>query len=179
MLDHFIDIDALGPRICIIGPSSSGKSTLATLIGQKTNRKVVHLDQLAHEPNTDWRRRSNMEFIADHDTAIMGDSWIIEGNYQICMPQRFERATSVIWLDPSLFGCICRYLIRCIKSEHNRVGKLQGSTKEFNWALIKHTWFKYPKNKIIYKKILEPFQDRLIKINSMHDLNQYIKHWGL
>ena len=26
---------------------------------------------------------------------------------------------------------------------------------------------------------LEPFQDRLIKINSMHDLNQYIKHWGL
>lgn len=53
MLDHFIDIDALGPRICIIGPSSSGKSTLATLIGQKTNRKVVHLDQLAHEPNTD------------------------------------------------------------------------------------------------------------------------------
>jgi adenylate kinase family enzyme len=179
MLRHLINIDALGARVCIIGPSNSGKSTLANLIGMKRGIKAVHLDQLAHESDTDWQRRNDTEFVADHDAEIHGDAWVIEGNYSICMPQRFGRATSIIWLDPSLIGCTFRYVMRSIRNDANRVGKLRGSKKEFSLALLKYTWLNYPKNKIKYSRILEPFEERLVKIDSMNDLNQYIMHWGL
>jgi adenylate kinase family enzyme len=47
-------LDDLGPRICIVGPSNSGKSTLATAIGRARGLPVVHLDQLYHRADTDW-----------------------------------------------------------------------------------------------------------------------------
>ena len=40
----------LGQRICILGPSSSGKSTLAAAIGDACGLEVVHLDLLHHLP---------------------------------------------------------------------------------------------------------------------------------
>jgi adenylate kinase family enzyme len=176
---QIIELSSLGPRICIIGPSNSGKSTLAALIGRKTAGKVVHLDQLAHKPHTNWERRNDAEFLAAHDSEIRNDAWVIEGNYGICMPQRFDRATAVIWLDPPLVGCTFRFFMRSLRNDMNRVGKLQGSKKEFSLALLKYTWFNYPKNKLKYTKLLESFEGNFIKIDSLHDLNQLIDSWGL
>jgi len=43
----------LGTRISTMGPSNSGKSTLAEAIGRARNLEVVHLDRLRHLPHTD------------------------------------------------------------------------------------------------------------------------------
>ena len=40
----------------------------------------VHLDQLAHVPNTNWQRRSDEELISEHDGVIASDKWVIDGN---------------------------------------------------------------------------------------------------
>jgi len=88
-----MDLSELGNRICILGPSNSGKSTLADAIARKRNLEVVHLDLLFHLPNTDWEQRPKGEFMALHDTAIAGERWVMDGNYAIGMPQRFQRAT--------------------------------------------------------------------------------------
>lgn len=50
-------LEDLGQRICILGPSNSGKSTLASAIGRKCGLTVIHLDQLYHRPGTDWEPR--------------------------------------------------------------------------------------------------------------------------
>lgn len=47
----------LGDRICILGPSNSGKSTLADAIARKRGLEPIHLDLLHHLPNTDWEPR--------------------------------------------------------------------------------------------------------------------------
>ena len=94
-----IQLADLGERICILGPSNSGKSTLAEAIARKRSLEVVHLDLLYHLPNTDWEVRPTDEFVALHDAAITGERWVIDGNYSKCMPQRFLRATGLILLD--------------------------------------------------------------------------------
>lgn len=45
-MQNTISLSSLGPRICILGPSNSGKSTLATAIARKCDLRPVHLDQL-------------------------------------------------------------------------------------------------------------------------------------
>ncbi|WP_446469952.1 GTPase [Xenorhabdus stockiae] len=86
-----MQLSDLGNRICIMGPSNSGKSTLANAISKKCNLKVTHLDQLFHLPNTDWQERSADEFISLHDMAIKEESWVIDGNHTKYFPQRLSR----------------------------------------------------------------------------------------
>ncbi|WP_237387680.1 GTPase [Xenorhabdus sp. Sc-CR9] len=100
----------LGNRICVIGPSNSGKSTLANAISRKCNLKAIHLDQLFHLPNTNWQERSVDEFVLLHDMAIKEESWVIDGNYSKCLSQRLSRATGVILLDVSTPSSLLRYV---------------------------------------------------------------------
>lgn len=81
-----MELSELGTRICVLGPSNSGKSTLAAAIGRKLGIEVVHLDQLHHVPSSDWQPRPANEFLALHDEAINREQWVMEGNYSSCMP---------------------------------------------------------------------------------------------
>ena len=175
-----IALEQLGQRICILGPSNSGKSTLNYTLAQKLGVPGIHLDQVAHIPNTAWERRPDEEFIAEHDKLIAQDGWVIDGNYSVTMEKRLARATSVIWLDPNLLTCIWRYLIRCRKDPDQLFGRLDGATREFSWGLIHWTLRQYPKNRLKYKKFLEACQNiPVIKIGTMRELNAYYKAWGL
>ena len=60
-------VDDVGSRRCIMGPSNSGKSTLASAIERTRGPPIVHLDQIYHKPNSDWQPRAAEEFIALHD----------------------------------------------------------------------------------------------------------------
>ncbi|MCL9666836.1 hypothetical protein L2C91_00265 [Rosenbergiella epipactidis] len=75
-----VSLDDLGQRICIVGPSKSGKSTLAKAIGLKKSLPIIHLDQLHRQPNSQWVPRAPEEFLQLYDMAIARSSWVIEGN---------------------------------------------------------------------------------------------------
>lgn len=119
-------LDDLGPRICIMGPSNSGKSTLATAIGRARGLTPIHLDLLYHIPNTDWQPRTDEEFIALHDEALSGASWVIDGNYSGCLPQTLARATGLILLDTSTATSLLRYRRRS-RLERDRPDGLEGA----------------------------------------------------
>jgi adenylate kinase family enzyme len=104
----------LGDRICILGPSNSGKSTLAVAIGDRLGLPVVHLDRLYHLPDTDWQPRAAGDFLALHDAAVAGERWVMDGNYSIGLPQRIGRATGVILLDVSTLRSLGRYFRRSL-----------------------------------------------------------------
>ncbi len=94
-----ISLNELGPRICILGPSNSGKSTLAQAIASKVKRPIIHLDQLYHFPDTQWQAREEAEFRELHLNAISGESWVMDGNYVRTLPERLTRASGLILLD--------------------------------------------------------------------------------
>lgn len=172
-------LESLGNKICIIGCSSSGKSTLADKLSKQLNIPVHHLDLLAHYPNSKWERRSNDELITAHSEILKSDAWIIEGNYSICMPERFKEATAIIWLDANVIAAAYRYLKRCLKIGHDRVGILPGAQTEFRLWMVKHILFTYPQNRASYKQLLESYQDKTLYVSNMKKLNQYYRTWRI
>lgn len=145
----------IGDRICIIGFSSSGKSTLAENIGKKKNIQYFHLDQLAHIPNTNWQRNDIKEFQKAHDEAIAGDKWVIDGCYSKLMPQRFARADTLIFIKMSRFGCLYRFIKRAFRKDTHRSGMLEGGIETLNTNMIKYILFKAPKKLKSYDEVIK------------------------
>ncbi|WP_430391792.1 AAA family ATPase [Dyella sp. 20L07] len=168
----------LGERICILGPSNSGKSTLAEAIARKRNLKAIHLDQLYHLPNTDWEPRPTEEFLALHDKMIAGDRWIMEGNYSSCLPQRLVRATGVIVLDISTMTSLFRYMRRTLFERH-RVGALEGRKDSLKWDMIRYIVVTTPGNRYrqieLYRQIGLP----KIRLRSVREINEQHREWDL
>ncbi|WP_230671627.1 hypothetical protein [Rathayibacter sp. Leaf248] len=120
----------------MIGPSTSGKSTLAAAIGHSRDLPVVHLDQYRHRPGTAWVERPDDEFAALHGDAVRGERWVIEGNYSRWLPERLERATGVVLLDATTPTTVFRYLRRAW-SPGDRIGGLEGTRDRVSLAMLR------------------------------------------
>ncbi|WP_420155213.1 hypothetical protein [Siphonobacter sp.] len=173
-----MDLSELGDRICILGPSNSGKSTLAQAIGQKCNLEVIHLDQFYHWPHTNWQVRPRDEFVALHEAAIAGDRWVIDGNYTVCMPQRFQRAIGLILLEVSTLTSLVRYFYRTL-FQSNRPGNLEGGQDSIKWAMIHHILVVTPKNRKRYTQLFNQAELPKIRLTSRREINQCYLDWGL
>lgn len=128
-------LDELGPRICILGRSNSGKSTLAEAVGRKLGLPPVHLDQLRHQPDTHWQFRPLEDFLFLHDAAIRRERWVVEGNYSVCLPGRLERATGLIVLNVSTLTSVVRYVRRTV-SRGYRAGNLTGAKNSVEASML-------------------------------------------
>jgi adenylate kinase family enzyme len=171
-------LDGLGPRICIMGPSNSGKSTLATVIGCARNLTPVHLDQLYHQPHSDWQPRPEEEFIGLHDNAILGERWVMDGNYSRCLPQRLARATGFVLLDTSTANGLLRYLRRSWY-ERRRFGGLEGGRDSVKWGMVRHIVITTRKNRRRYAEMFEQVGLPKIKLMTSRRLAEFYRAEGL
>jgi adenylate kinase family enzyme len=101
-------------RIMIVGPAGSGKSTLAQDLGGVLDLPVIHLD--AHywlpgwvEPPLDvWRERVRQ--------LVLGETWIIDGNYSDTFDLRLAVADTIVFLDLPRHICLSRVIARSIRT---------------------------------------------------------------
>lgn len=173
-----MQLSDFGERICVLGPSNSGKSTLAAAIARKRGFEAVHLDQLYHFPKTDWVVRPTDEFVALHDAAISGDRWVMDGNYSRCMPQRFLRATGLILLDISTPASLFRYYRRTLFA-YERAGALEGGRDSIKWEMIYHIAVVSPKNRKRYANMFHEIDLPKVRLASVHAIKQCYQRWGL
>ncbi|WP_428377622.1 hypothetical protein [Lichenicoccus sp.] len=171
-------LDGLGRRICIMGPSNSGKSTLATAIARARGLPAIHLDQLYHRPNTNWRPRPDEEFIALHDKAILGASWVMDGNYSRCLPQRLARATGFILLDTPVAVSLFRYLRRSW-FDAERPGGLEGGSDSVKWAMVSHIVGTTRKNRRRYAEMFDRSSLPKIRLGTARELARFYLSEGL
>lgn len=167
-----------GDRICILGPSNSGKSTLADAIARKRGLTPIHLDLLFHLPNTDWLQRPRDEFIALHDAAIASERWVMDGNYSVCMPQRFQRATGLILLDISTPASLLRYFRRTL-FEKERRGALEGGRDSIKWDMIHHIAVTTPKNRSRYRATFDQVNLPKLQLSSVRAIKKCFQDWDL
>lgn len=89
-------------RISIVGGSGSGKSTLCNILSKELNLPAIHLDAINY--NANWVEIDKTQ----RDEIILNksleDKWIIDGNYNKTIAERFNKADLIIWLDYSTFA---------------------------------------------------------------------------
>jgi adenylate kinase family enzyme len=171
-------LDGLGPRICILGPSNSGKSTLAEAIGRARDLPLVHLDQLYHLPDTDWQPRARAEFVALHDAAIEAPRWVMDGNYSGTLPQRLSRATGFILLDVSTTISLFRYFRRSW-FERDRRGALEGGKDSVKWSMIHHIAVTTRSNRKRYDEMFARVSVPKVMLRTPQELAAFYRETGL
>ena len=172
-------LENLGPRIVVLGPSNSGKSTLATAVAKQLDCPIIFLDQLRHVPNTDWEVRPYSEFKMLHAKAISQDAWVMDGNYSALFEDRFKRATGIIFLRSNRFLRFYRYLKRTLTAGTDRIGGLAGGKDSIKWEMIDWVLFKSKKNSDRYLKMARATALPIVEVQSAKQLNAVYKAWGL
>jgi hypothetical protein len=173
-----VALDELGDRICIMGPSNSGKSTLADAIGRKNRMQIIHLDLLHHLPGTNWEPRPFLEFRELHDEAIKATRWVIDGNYSQLLPQRLARATGFILLDVSTCLSLFRYIRRSLFPK-DRIGTLEGGKDSVKWAMLRHIAIATPKNRARYSALERTIELPKVNLMSARQIDACYSAWGL
>ncbi len=167
----------LGRRIMILGPSSSGKSTLAQALSRRLSVPAIHLDQLRHLPETDWQERPDAEFHSLHDAAILQPEWVMDGSYSVLMPQRLARATGMIVVDDHYVKRFGRYFWRSTL-QRRRAGGLEGNRDSIKWAMISWIWkTRYHSAKARQRAVESGLP--YVFCHSMNELKTLYRQWGL
>ena len=174
-----LELESLGRRIVVLGPSNAGKSTLAVALSRKLNVEAIHLDQLQHLPNTDWQVRDEAEFARLHDEAILGDQWVMEGNYSRLMPQRLARATGAILVTSSRWLRLSRYFRRTLFNRADRAGHLEGAQDSVKWGMVDWILFKTRNSAGKYSEILHNSGLPLVECHTAKALNTLYREWNL
>ena len=164
----------LGERICIMGPSNSGKSTLANAIARAQGLAAVHLDQLHHLPHTDWVPRPYDAFAALHHKAVERARWVIEGNYSRLLPERLARATGFVLLDVSTTVSLYRYVRRCW-FDRDRHGALEGARDSVKVDMIRHIVRATRVNRRRYETIFRDISLPKVRIDTATSLADFYR----
>jgi adenylate kinase family enzyme len=172
-----LPLETLGPRIMICGTSNTGKSTLAAAIGTRRGFEVVHLDRLRFLPDTDWVQRPDAEFARLHDAAILGERWVMDGNYSLLTPQRIARATGIVLLGDNRWACLARYFRRTLFQRH-RPGGLDGTRDSVKWEMISWVLTATPRVHR-YRATLSAAGLPFVETRSMGELRRLYEAWGL
>lgn len=109
----------IGRRIQVVGPSCSGKSTLAERLAECLGLPFIELDALFWRPG--WVEPSAEEFGLALREATGGEGWVVAGTYsRHTVPAFWERLETVVWLDFPLRVTVPRIVRRSWQRSHRR-----------------------------------------------------------
>lgn len=162
-------------RICIIGGSGTGKTTLSNNLGKELNLPVYHIDGIHHLK--DWKIRDKEERDKIILEKVAESKWIIDGTYRSTLQQRLEKADSVIYLDYSTFAQIIGVLKRFIKNHGKEKEEIPGCKEQMNWNffLLVLNWRKNKREEILEKiNIID--NNKVYVFNNRKQLNKWYKN---
>lgn len=125
-----------GRRIVIVGPTCSGKSTLAATLAERLDMPFVELDALFWQ--RDWVESDDETFRAKLEQATAGTGWVTAGGYRrVSEHVTWPRAETMIWLDFRLPLVLRRVLKRSWRRWRDKE-LLWGTNYERFWTQLYH-----------------------------------------
>lgn len=172
----------IGKRINVVGTTGMGKTTLVSQIAEILEIKHVEMDFLFWQEN--WAQPKDEDFLPKVEEALMGGSWVIDGNYTRARGIIWKDIDSVIFLDYSMAVALLRVSFRSIKRIITRE-KIWGKNYEsFKGAFFSKnsliiwliTTF-YRRRKIYYEfMVSKEFEHiKFIKFNRPSQIKKWLK----
>ena len=163
-------------KISIVGGSGSGKSTLCNILSKELNLPAIHLDAINF--NANWVEIDKTERDKIISTKSLEDKWIIDGNYNKTLKERFDKADLIIWLDYSTFMQLKGVLKRYFKTRNNERPEIPGCKERLNFTFIKYV-ATYNKNKrhVIAENLKDIPNDKILIFKRQKDLNKWLKEF--
>jgi adenylate kinase family enzyme len=101
-------------RISVVGNSGSGKTTMAAGLAAALGIPHLELDSVFHQAG--WQALPREEFRAAVREFAAGEAWVIDGNYSSALRDiLWERADTVVWLDPPRYRVMARLAWRTLR----------------------------------------------------------------
>ena len=151
-------------RILVVGPTASGKTTVARRLSEQFYLPHVELDVLHWGPN--WTIQE--DFLVQVERTIEGDTWVIEGDYVRAIRKAWPRADLVVWLDDPfatvLYRLLRRTLMRQSRSERIFNDNLESLRVTFfsRNSLILWLVQTYSKRKRLFTELADEYPDILV-----------------
>ncbi|CZT35062.1 AAA family ATPase [Rhizobium sp. 9140] len=102
-------------RICVIGCSGGGKTTLARSLGQRLDLPHISMDRVFFWlPG--WKKRDRVEERALIQKAVTAERWIMDGTGSSSFDLRMPRTEVVLWLRLPRWLCLLSVFRRVLKS---------------------------------------------------------------
>jgi adenylate kinase family enzyme len=100
-------------RICVVGTTGSGKTTLAGELAQRLHMPQLELDAYHWQPG--WQE-TEREVTRNHiEAATRAERWVADGNYGFLRDILWPRAQALVWLDYPLAMIMWRLWLRTWK----------------------------------------------------------------
>jgi len=116
-------------RVVVVGNSGSGKTTVARRLAMRLGVPHVELDAIYHQPG--WTPLPAAEFTRRVADAVAGDGWVVDGNYSPVRAVVWERATTVVWMDPPRHVVMRRLILRTLFRAAGRVELWNGNRERW------------------------------------------------
>jgi adenylate kinase family enzyme len=124
-------------RVIVIGPTSSGKSTLGKRLAGKISAAYIELDSLHWEP--DWVEAPLDVFRARVTAALAAhERWVVDGNHSKARDLIWTRADTAIWLDYGFWLVFSRNIRRTFSRALRRTELWSGNRESLRRALFSH-----------------------------------------
>lgn len=161
-------------KICIIGGSGTGKTTLSRNLGKELNLPVCHIDGIHHLEN--WQIRNKGERDKIILEKISEDKWIMDGTYRDTLLQRLQSADLVIYLDYSSLAQVKGVMSRFIKNHGKEKEEIPGCKEKMDWKFFWWvvSWRKNKREDII-KNLNQIEQSKIIIFKNRKQLNKWYK----
>ena len=163
-------------RISIVGGSGSGKSTLCNILSKELNLLAIHLDAINF--NSDWVEIDKNERDKIISAKSSEDKWVIDGNYNKTLKERFEKADLIIWLDYSTFTQLKGIFKRFFKTHNKERPEIPGCKERLNFTFIKYVaTYNKKKRHIIVDTLESVSKDKVLIFKKQKDLNKWLKEF--
>ncbi len=126
---------ALGTRICVVGTSGSGKTTVAMGLAEALGLTYVCNDAMIWRPH--WQPAPDGEVYAEMDAATQGDGWTFDGNLgtSACDQLVLSRCDTLVWLDLPRWQVWSQMLLRTFDRIVNKRPLWHGNVETWRMAL--------------------------------------------
>lgn len=165
-------------RISIIGGSGTGKSTLCEILAKKLKLPAIHLDAINFNEN--WVEIAKEERDKIISAKAKEEKWIIDGNYNKTLKERFDNADLIIWLNYSTYMQLKGVLKRFLKTRNRERPEIPGCKERLDFNFIKYviTYNKKKRPEII-EMLKEIPKNKILIFKKQKDLNRWIKEWRI